>query len=112
MGAQMAIPPCLVISLATVLAYAVQAGMSLFISHRLYPVRYEVRRIATLALVFGGVAILARRVPWPSLVTALAGKAFLLALGIPALLWLLRFQTEDEWSRVVRLLRRRPVAAA
>jgi len=99
-------------ALATVFAYAVQAGMSLMISHRLYPVRYEVRRILTLAAVFCGVAWLTRVVPWPNLAAALAGKAVLLAAGIPLLLWLLRFQTEDEWRRVVQLLRRRRAATA
>jgi hypothetical protein len=85
--------------------------MSLFISHRLYPVRYEGRRIATLGLVLIGVTALAREIPWPSLWVALTGKTALLALGVPALLWLLRFQTEDEWRRVVRLVRRGPVTA-
>jgi O-antigen/teichoic acid export membrane protein len=98
-------------ALATVGAYSVQAGMSLFISHRLYPVRYEGRRIATLGLVLIGVTALAREIPWPSLWVALTGKTALLALGVPALLWLLRFQTEDEWRRVVRLVRRGPVTA-
>jgi O-antigen/teichoic acid export membrane protein len=97
-------------ALATVLAYTVQAGMSLYISHRLYPVRYEGRRILTLALVLTGVTALARSVAWPSLWAALTGKASLLGLGVPALLWLLRFQTADEWTRVMRLLRRRPLA--
>jgi O-antigen/teichoic acid export membrane protein len=96
---------------ASAAAYVAQAAASLVLSQRLFPVRYEVRRIATLVAVFSLAALLGRTLPWPGLAAALAGKLALLAVGVPAMLWVLRFHTPDEWARVLRLVRRKPATA-
>jgi len=59
---------------ATVLAYAVMAGMGLRISQRLYPIPFEWRRLGALVLAAGasyGLSLLAPEALWPAVAVKL-----------------------------------------
>lgn len=93
-------------ALATLLAYAVQAGLTLWLSHRLYPVPYEVRRIGTLVVVFGACAVVGSSLPEWSLAARVALKLAILIGGAPCCLAVLGFFAREERQRGRALLGR------
>jgi len=86
---------------ATMLAIGVYAVLIVWVSQRLYPVAYEVRRLLVVTAVLTAVTLAGRTIDWGNLPLALAGKTMLLLVGVPLGLRLGGFLNADE-SRVVR----------
>ena len=93
-------------ALATMCAFAVQAALTLWISLRLYPMRYEAGRIAVLAAILTGAAAAGRLVDWGGTGTTVAVKAALLLAGVPLALTIVRFFTVEERRQISTLARR------
>ncbi|MFQ5718318.1 MAG: lipopolysaccharide biosynthesis protein [Acidobacteriota bacterium] len=93
-------------AVATLGAYATQAGLTLWISRRLYPISYEIRRIGIIAGVMIGAAALGRVVDWGGPGVTVTAKAALWVVGVPAALFVLRFFTVEERQRAGIMARR------
>lgn len=92
---------------ATLLSYVVQSAAMGAISHRVYPVPYELDRLAKIALSAAGVYAVSLLLP--DGVWGLAGRAAL-ALTFLALLYFLRFFRPGELHALAELARRRAPA--
>jgi len=90
---------------ATVLSYAVMAGLGFAISERLYPLPLEWGRLSRISAAALGVFLASRLVPTGSLAVAIPVKLALLAT-LPALLLASGFATPEE-RRALRQWRRR-----
>jgi O-antigen/teichoic acid export membrane protein len=105
-GNLLLIPRCGVMGAAwaTVLSYAVTAGLGFVFSHRLYPLPFQWRRIflvAGWALVIWAATLLLPAALWPGLaLRALALLAFPVALLVTG------FVPKDEWDALLAWARR------
>jgi len=89
---------------ATVISYAVMAGLGLRLSHGLYPIPFERGRMLRLflaALAIYAVSLLAPAAPWPALGFKLADLA-----TFPVLLYLSGFLGQGEQERLLLWARR------
>jgi O-antigen/teichoic acid export membrane protein len=90
---------------ATLLAYPVMFGLTLWLAQHVYPIPYDYRRIAKPLLLAFGLSFLKDAVPTESLLLAFAFKALLLAT-FPVLLLAWGFVTFEERRALGRVLYR------
>ena len=86
---------------ATLLAYPVLLGLTLWLAQRVYPIPYDYRRVAKPLLLILGLSFLKDAIPTESLPLALALKALIL-IAFPVLLLVWRFVTPEERRAIGR----------
>jgi O-antigen/teichoic acid export membrane protein len=85
--------------------FAVQAGLVLIVSQRLYPIPFEIRRIATLLLAAGAVFAVSQLISFPSVWLTFGARAFLVCL-FPMVLAVAGFYRRGEVEFLLSSLRR------
>jgi O-antigen/teichoic acid export membrane protein len=101
-------------AVAALASLVVQCTLQIVVGYRVFPVPYEIGRIARLAAVGAGVYAVGNLVDWGSLTAAIAGKTLLLAMA-PLLLYATGFFERGEVTRARDLVsgfRQRSAAVA
>ena len=96
-------------------AYATQALLAGALAHRVYPVRYEIGRIARVAAAGAGAVVVGLALPDLTPLAGFLARGTATVLAYAALLWVSGFfrPTERAFMREMTVrLRRRPAAAA
>ena len=88
-------------ALATFLSFLFLAIAELFFSQRVYPIKFEFKRLITISIVGGSLAYLATLVDF-DLVPSLLVKAILLS-AFPVLLYLFGFLEENELKKLFQV---------
>jgi len=84
-----------------VIAYIIMAGCLYIVGQRLYPIRYEWRRIGTMVVVVAGLFFLGRHTWFDSRVLF----KFLIFVSYPVWLWIARFFHRKELTTVASFIR-------
>lgn len=95
--------------ISTLLSYVIRAAATIFVSHRLYPIRYEYKR---LLLIFGNAMVIlfiSKIIRSEALGSAIVGKGFIILI-FPVLLYVTQFFQVEEKNYLKSKIRKMPKA--